>query len=333
MFVMILKKKMLALIIAALILAILIILFFYSKCNKDMIYGVSYNQQYAEYLGLDAKKVYQTIIDDWGFRYLRLTAQWNLLEKTKGQYDFTELDWLMDEAAKKNARVILVVGRKTPRWPECHLPVWAMGLEFNEFKPSLFDYIAKIVERYKNHPALEMWQVENEPFLAFGKCSPFSVQDLQEELNLVKKIDPLHKTMVTDSGELSLWRQTANVADFFGTTLYTVVWHKVIGYWSYNWILPPSVYKIKLWLNGRDANTAFISELQAEPWIPDRSLTSTPMFEQFKSMSLKQLKKNMNFAAKTGMPRAYLWGAEWWYWLEKQGHKEFAEYVKSLKKE
>ena len=114
--------------------------------------------------------------------------------------------------------------------------------------------------------------------------------------------------------------------------MYRIVWNNVTGYWSYNWV-PSFVYTAKLWFNGRDKATAFITELQAEPWIPNQDLKVTSMDEQFKSMTLKRLKNNLAYAKKTGMPRAYLWGAEWWYWLEVQGINEFSEYIKNLKKE
>ena len=241
-----------------------------------MIYGVSFNSQYANHLGYDFKEVYKTILDDWKFKYIRLSTQWNDIENVKGTYDFKEVDYLMDEAAKRNAKVILTVGRKTPRWPECHLPDWAKDLEFEEYKGSLMKYIEVMVQRYKNHSALEIWQVENEPFLDFGKCKVMSSENLKKEINLVKKIDPVHPVMVTDSGELSTWRRTAKAADLFGTTMYKVVWNKVFGYFNYDW-LPAAYYKLRLKVMGRDLSKAYIVELQAEPWLPGRNIEKTPL--------------------------------------------------------
>lgn len=300
--------------------------------NNKMIYGISFNAEYASYLGLDPRVAFIKILDNWQFKYIRLSAQWNGIEKEKGKYDWNDLDWTMNEAAKRNVKVVLVVGHKTPRWPECHAPAWIDYSDSSKHKQELEDFMKSTVERYKNHPALEIWQVENEPFLRFGDCEPVSSRELKEEVALVKQLDPLHPAMVTDSGELSLWRRSAKQADLFGTTLYRVVWSKTIGYWSYDWIFSPLAYTAKLWLNGRDVNTAYITELQAEPWIPDMALSDTPLKEQFRSMSLARLKSNVEFAARTGMPRAYLWGAEWWLWLEGRGVREFSDYIKGLKK-
>lgn len=304
-----------------------------NKRSDSMIYGVSFNTEYANYLGFNPKDIFIKILDEWNFKYIRLSAQWNLIEKVKGQYDFEELDWMMDQSAKRNAKVMLAVGHKTPRWPECHAPKWVDFTQERKHQPDLDSFIKVVIERYKNHPALEIWQVENEPFLLFGDCVPVREEDLKEEVSLVKTLDSKHPIIVTDSGELSLWRRTSKAADLFGTTMYRVVWNKSFGYLNYDWFMPAFVYRAKLWFNGRDINTAYVTELQAEPWIPDAALTSTPMSEQFKSMSLSRLKKNILFADKTGMPRAYLWGAEWWYWLESKGEHEIPDFIKTFKKE
>ncbi len=300
--------------------------------NKGMIYGASFNTEYASYLGLDPRLSFVKILDDWDFKYIRLSAQWDLIEKTKGRYDFKELDWMMNESAKRNAKIVLAVGHKTPRWPECHFPSWIDASSHTSHQSDLLNFMTTVVMRYKNHPALEVWQVENEPFLGFGTCPAISSAYLQDEVDLVKRLDPNHQIMVTDSGELSLWRRTAKRADLFGTTMYRVVWSKAIGYWSYDWIIPPLAYTAKMWLNGRELKSAYVMELQAEPWIPDTPLSDTLLTEQFKSMSLKRLKSNISFAARTGLPRAYLWGAEWWLWLESRGEYEFSDYIKQLRK-
>ena len=305
---------------------------FAGQKNNKIIYGVSFNTEYASYLGLDPRVAFTKILDNWQFKYIRLSAQWDLIEKTKGRYDWKDLDWMMNEAAKRNAKVVLAVGNKTPRWPECHAPGWVDSKDFATRRDPLHDFIEAVVNHYKNHPALEIWQVENEPFLGFGACAPITKADLQEELDHVKALDKVHPTMVTDSGELSLWRRSAKAADLFGTTMYRVVWSKGLGYWSYDWLMPPLAYTAKLWLNGRSVATSYITELQAEPWIPDKVLMDTPLAEQFRSMSLARLKSNINFAARTGMPRAYLWGTEWWLWLEGRGTHEFSDYIKQLRK-
>lgn len=296
-----------------------------------MIFGVSFNASHARYLGVDPKTVLNTVLTQWGFRYLRLSAQWNTLESEPGKYNFGDLDWQMDMAAEQGAKVILAVGQKTPRWPECHLPDWAKKLNESDYRAALENFTRHVINRYKSHKALEIWQVENEAFLPFGECRAFTRNNLADEIKLVRSLDSAHQTLTVDSGELSTWRKTAKVADLFGTTMYRTVWNKTTGYFSYDW-LPALFYRAKLWLNGRDVNETFIMELQAEPWIPNNNPNTTDMAEQYKSMSLKRLEKNVNFARRVGLPRAYLWGAEWWYWLKIKGENAIPDFIANLSK-
>lgn len=303
-----------------------------SASERPVIYGVSFQPDYADYLTGNYQEVYKTILDDWGFRYLRLSARWSEVEPAKDQYDFTRLDWMMSEAQKRGAKILLAVGQKTPRWPECHAPEWTNGLSDEEYFLSLEKYIKTTVERYKNNSALEIWQVENEPFLAFGeKCRQLSNEKFKEEISWVKTGDSGHKILTADSGELSTWFRTARAADYFGTTLYQTVWNKYIGYWSYDW-LPASFYRLKLWLNMRAPQDTFIVELQAEPWLPDNAIERVPIEEQYKSMDLARLQSNLRYARRLGFSRNYLWGVEWWYWMQKKGLNEIPDFIKTLDK-
>ena len=92
-----------------LVLVIIICLYFivflvdkFGKPNRDVIFGVSYSPVYAEYLGFNYQDLYKKIVNDLDFKYIRLMAQWDGIEKEKGKYDFSRLDWLMEES-KKNA--------------------------------------------------------------------------------------------------------------------------------------------------------------------------------------------------------------------------------------
>ncbi len=301
--------------------------------NQDQIFGVSFNPEYAGYLGYDSMDVFQAILEDWHFRYIRLSAQWDEIEVSPNVYDFKILNDLMDEAAKYDAKVVLVVGQKIPRWPECHPPTWADTLSDAEYRASVKRLIKATINQFKDHPALEMWQIENEPLFAFGECRSFDKAMLASEISMVRELDPNHKIMITDSGELSSWRNTAKAGDIFGTTLYRVVWHKSFGYLAYDFI-PPVFYRFKLWLTGQTKENSMVSELQAEPWIPDHDINKLDLDEQYRSMNLERLQKNVKFSQRVGFSRAYLWGAEWWYWInEKHGVSDFIEYAKTLKKE
>ncbi|MFA6547770.1 MAG: beta-galactosidase [Candidatus Magasanikbacteria bacterium] len=294
--------------------------------NEKIILGTSFSPDYARYLGLDVGEVYKVILDDWKFRYLRLTARWDEVEPKSGKFDFSELDYLLNEAAKRNAKVVLAAGQKTPRWPECNVPDWAVNLSDDQYHVALNNYLKNVAEHFKNNPALETWQVENEPFLEFGdKCRTLDVKKLQTEISTIKNTDPKHLVMVTDSGELSFWNKTAKAGDIFGSTAYRVVWSKRSGYFNYDW-LPAAFYRAHAKLYGLNLKNVYISELQAEPWMPNMAISVENIDEQLKSMNLDRMQKQIDFAKQTGFSRAYLWGAEWWYWLKIHGYSGMADY-------
>lgn len=315
-----------------LIIAIFYIyLLFYSQEEYKVEYGISFNKQHAESLGLDWKDNYSVMLSDLQPKHLRFSANWREVSSNLEQYDFTDIDWQMNEAAKNGAKVALVLGQKAPRWPECHIPDWANNLSSEDYEKNLFSYVEMTVNRYKDHPALEIWQVENEPFIKFrfGECSGFRQDLVLEELSLVKKLDSKHKIMITDSGELSTWREATKVGDIFGSTLYRVVMTPSGKYWNYDW-LPAGFYKLKAQFWRVDFNNFYISELQAEPWFTNSDPTTTDIAEQEKSMNIERLKINIDYVKHIGVSRAYLWGVEWGYWMKtKMNDSRYWDLVKN----
>src|SRR3989338_1053883 len=85
-------------------------------------WGVTFAPTQAEFLGLDARQVFTALLDDMQVRNFRLMAPWNQGEKKMGEYDFSSVDWMVKEADARGANVVLAVGRKLFRWPECHDP-------------------------------------------------------------------------------------------------------------------------------------------------------------------------------------------------------------------
>jgi hypothetical protein len=317
--------------ILAAITALWYSLFLFDFTRSDgYVFGVSYAPAQAEYLGLDPKETYLAILDDLKVRNLRISVYWNRIEKRANEYDFSELDWLMDEAQKRDAKVILAVGRRVPRWPECHTPDWAKRGGLSSENEYLLIYLENLVNHYKNHPALYIWQVENEPFLnLFGECPKRDKNLLIKEIDLVKKLDPNHPTMITDSGEFGSWYRTRHLSDYLGTSIYRVVVSWWTPYIKYGGFIPAALYRIKAHIAGRPNDKIIVSELQTEPWTPSE-LLKTPLSEQYRSMSPEQFLKNVAFAKKVGFKEIYLWGVEWWYWMKKQGQPVFWQQAKKL---
>lgn len=57
--------------------------------------------------------------------------------------------------------------------------------------------------------------------------------------------------------------------------------------------------------------------MQAEPWGPKQNWDLS-LEEQYKSMNPEEFKKIADYTKKAGFSEAYLWGAEWWYWLKEK---------------
>jgi hypothetical protein len=317
----------------AILIAVTLLLAYFNfpikKGAEKVDLGVTFSHRYAEDIGLDWQESFTAILDELGVKKIRIPVYWDLVEKEKGQYDFSAIDWQLKEAAKGNAEVILVIGQKVPRWPECAIPDWARKDDATR-KSSLLKFMNVVVRRYKNDPTVKFWQIENEPFLNFGICPPLDTQLLDTEIGLVRLIDPQRKIIVTDSGELSLWLGAAKRADVFGTTMYRTIWKEGFGYFTYP--IGPRFFHFKKWLAQvfTEQENFIVIELQAEPWVAGWT-TSRPLEEQFKSMDADQLKENVEFAQKVGFSGVYLWGAEWWYWLKvEKEHPELWNQAKEI---
>ncbi len=293
-------------------------------------WGAAFSKAYAEKLGLDARAAYLAILDDLKIKRIRLGADWDAVEPQNEHFDFRDLDFELREAKARNAKILLVLGQKTPRWPECHIPSWAKPLGAGERQARILEYLDAVVARYKSHPEIRAWQVENEPFFPFGECPPRDDAFLKQEIATVKKLDPSRPVVVTESGEFSLWFAAARVGDIVGTTLYRGAYFDPIHvYVSYPF--PPVFYARKAWLVqklfGKDSINV---ELQAEPWA-HTFITGLTNEEMDQTMSIAQFKSNIQFAKDTGFREIYFWGAEWWYFMkEKQGNPAFWNEAKKL---
>lgn len=294
-------------------------------------YGVTFSQPYAKSLGLNWKDVYIEILDDLKVKRLRLSAYWNEVQPEQDNYKFEDLDFQINEATKRNVKIILGVGRRLPRWPECHEPNWLKNITVLEQQNAQLSYIEEVVRRYSNNANIEMWQVENEAFLGtFGICPKLDEDFFDKEIALVKKLDPVRKIIITDSGELNFWLNAGSKGDVFGTTLYRYVFSDVFKrYWTNP--IPAWFYRFKggILRFVHPGRQVVIIELEGEPWTT-KGILSTPIEEQFKTMSLSNFNKITSVAKATGFSPQYYWGVEWWYWMKTQGHNEFWERAKDI---
>ena len=297
-----------------------IILFFIirPKIQANINYGVNFSDKYATDLGLDWKTSYIEILDGLNVKNIRLVVYWNDVEKVNDEFDFSNIKWQLDEAEKKNLNVILATGRKAPRYPECHEPLWWRESADKKLKEiELYEFIKKSIQELKSYNSIKIWQVENEPFFPFGECEKSESRVIQDEVEIVRSLDA-RPILIQDSGEGGFWFPSYEMADYLGISMYRKIWY---DFWKiffgrfiyFQYPLAHWSYKIKADLFNVPYQNIIVTELQSEPWGPSIN-SKLSQIEKDKTMSRIDFLETINYAQKAGFKDIYFWGVEWWLW-------------------
>ncbi|MGZ6005524.1 MAG: beta-galactosidase, partial [Candidatus Saccharimonadales bacterium] len=305
--------------------------------NDPLNLGVTFIPDYAAGLGLDPKDTMKHLINDLQVKNFRLVGYWDDIEPQPNKFDFSQLDWQFAMANAAGAKVSLAIGLRQPRWPECHAPDWVQVDSTPEasWYPNLQAFIAAVIGRYKDNPALDSYQLENEYFLSvFGKCTNFDRNRLETEFKFVKGLDATHPVIISRSNNAIGLPVGQPTPDEFGVSVYKRVWDKTITHRYFEYPFPAWFYAFLAGagqiLTGKNM---IIHELQAEPWPPHGIQLDTPA-ELNKSLDAKRLADRFAYGEATGMKTIDLWGAEYWYYrkvklgddsLWKVAQQEFAK--------
>jgi hypothetical protein len=289
--------------------------------NQPLVLGATFIPDYAQSFGLDPVQTLNAMLSDLKLKQVRLVSYWSEIEPTPGKYDFSQLDQEFALANKHGAKVSLSVGLRQPRWPECHEPGWVTIDPNNRqsWEPQLNKFIETVVHRYKNNPALQDYELENEYFMkVFGECKDFDRSRLIAEYNLVKGLDTNHHVIVSRSDNWVGVPIGQPTPDEFAISVYKRVWDATFTHRYYEYPLPAKFYAMlagtEELISGRDM---IIHELQAEPWTPNGlQITQISKQEMYKSMNPQRLKSRIEYGEATGMRTIDLWGAEWWYYMK-----------------
>ena len=297
------------------------------KVQHDINYGVTFSNRYATELGLDWQQTYIKILDDLNTKNIRLVAYWKDIEATNDEYDFSDIKWQLDEAQKRSVNVIVTVGRKVPRWPECFEPKWWSEIEEEDVQNhELFDYVKHTVMELQGYESIKMWQVENEPFFPFGICTDIKYRVVADEVKLVRELDD-RPILIQDSGEGGFWFPSYRLGDNLAISMYRKIWYDFWGIFLgqsiyFKYPLAHWTYKIKADLVRVPYQKIIVTELQAEPWGPgiNSSLTTD---QKNKTMSRHDFIATLNYAQTAGFKDLYLWGVEWWWWEKEMNDNPF----------
>jgi hypothetical protein len=296
--------------------------YIHSNSNKPMELGVSFIPYYASGLGVEPQETMDALLGI-GVKHFRLVSYWNASEYNQGSYDFSQLDWQFQKAEAAHAKITLTLGLRQPRWPECHMPDWAKNEPVSVWQPQLEKYMSAVINRYKNSPSLENYQLENEFLLkGFGECKNFDRSRLISEYELVKSTDSKHAVIVGRSNNVQGTPIGDPTPDLYSVSVYKRVWdagftHRYLEYpfpaWTYAFLA--GTQKI---IKHKDM---VIGELQAEAWPPNgQTIQDTSLAEQNKSMDAKRLTDRFEYGKATGMRGISMWGAEYWYYRKQVLH-------------
>lgn len=311
-------KLILLVMAVSIILPVVLFVVIHPKPAKHITWGINFSQKYATDLDMDWKAAYLKILDDLKPKTARLVIYWDQTEPTKGNYLYSDMLWQLDEAKKRDIKVIMTIGRKVLRYPECHEPTWWLTSADSDLKEqALLDYIANTVNQLKGYDNIIMWQVENEPTYPFGECQKQYKETVQKEVELVSKLDS-RPVLIQDSGEGGSWRPFYLMGDYLGISMYRRTWFnfykEVTGISFYvQYPIAHWAYKVKAVLTAVPADKIIVTELQGEPWGPviNSKLTKE---EADKTMSHQQFIDTISYAQKSGFSDIYFWGPEWWLW-------------------
>jgi len=322
--------------------------------------GTTYSSKQSGYLGLDGKDTYLAVLDA-GFDLIRLGAYWDEIESHEAVYDFANLDWQIAKAKARAIPIILTVGMKAPRWPEYFIPVWVLrqlrlrrGSEVSTRKQvteHTLQFIRAVVNRYRHEPAIQYWQVENEPLDHAGPGYWWIGQSfLKREVELVRALDPERRPIVINVATYPnrflrfLTRfftqhdpigQGLALCDILALNVYPGVGYRWKWKTSYYWSRSEERLRYLSAIVREAAHhhkPVWVTELQAEPWEPGQLVHTAKELPPTGRPDM--LAGNAQELQSLGVDTILLWGAEYWQFRKiRHGDRQWWEAVLALLKQ
>ena len=167
-------------------------------------YGISYSFEQAGWYGLNPQDSYTKLLDEFKFDWVRLPFFWNRMVDSQGNLKIDDLKFAIEEAQKRNIKVIVALGAKTPYFPEYHWPRNISSLvKFGEritIDYPIADVILtidrKVVSELSAYDNIAYWQVENEPLV--GNVNKWKIDPslVAAEVEIVRDTDPQKRPII-----------------------------------------------------------------------------------------------------------------------------------------
>ncbi len=201
--------------------------------------GISFRPLQAVELGLEPKEALEDLLQ-YPFDVVRLASYWDRMEKENGQFDPSFLDWQVEAAERAGKSIIICTGAvKSFGYPEFFAPAHRVERTLREGSlvtpsshPELSSgalwFVRKVVERYRDCPAVVAWQVEHEAVdpLGLEHSWRLSANFVAAEVDAARKADP-HRPIIMNGFPPTSWPVAASQR--WSTPDRAVLW----------WRLPP----------------------------------------------------------------------------------------------
>ncbi len=326
-------------------------------------YGFSYSFERAGWFGLDSRKAYIDLLDSAHFKWVRLPFFWDsMVRRDSGNWvftnDFEDLRFAVEQAKKRDIKVIVALGAKTPYYPEFHLPSEeARKLKFgqvidsaNPIVPDLVNVDKMVVSELSSYDNIAYWQVENEPFLANVNNWKIDKSVLLMEMSAVRKADPYGRPIILNHvGPAALdgrWKGLVALLggndvigvnayfktqgtylfsfDLFGRT-FKAPWPRSFSWPVQSWLfLSPNFFNLAHDEN-LNKHDLWVLEMQAEPYI--RVLADADKEEAFSASDIGRANK---YLVDSRVKSVGLWGAEFWEYRKSKGDLSWLDSVKAV---
>ncbi|MFH0937402.1 MAG: beta-galactosidase [Candidatus Daviesbacteria bacterium] len=332
--------------------------------TKNFSFGTTFSQVQCRYLGFSPDQIKQAYLDilDLGFGWIRLGSHWDEIEAKENTFNFTQLDWYLKEAQKRDVNIVLTVGIKAPRYPEFYFPEWVIerfpketsgktrAVDHNpELAWLALKFIEKVVKYTRDCPNIKYFQVENEPLVRvnFAGNRYLSLGFLQKELALVTKLKQ-EKQKIEINHSKSVWpipipgyhdrthlNHSIKLADAVGLDVYAKVpLSSFIPFPFKNVYLTPFPFyfwnRVQSWYQKiiQAGKEAWITECQAEPW--EHGSAFHIQKREYPSSNPEMAEKLALKFKAIGYKPILLWGCEHWYYHKIHGHMEWWEKMQHL---
>jgi len=140
-------------IITLLILNSLLITYPNIKAQDSEEYNIGIHYKYSGINNL--AKDLQNIKNN-GFKIIRTSFVWKIIEPSPNNFNFTYYDTLVNEASKLGLKIIAILGMGT----QDMLPSWVKDVDDPNYINYLSQYAQAVTTRYSSK--IEIWQIENE---------------------------------------------------------------------------------------------------------------------------------------------------------------------------